>query len=53
MNFYEWFFEEKGREPAGMFSFGHIFSVTLTLAIFITLAIFLGKRFRNDEKKIV
>ena len=51
MNFYEWFFEEKGREPAGLFSFDHLFSVTLTLAVFLTLAIFLGKRFRNDEKK--
>ena len=51
MNFYEWFFEEKGREPAGLFSFGHLFSVTLTLAIFLTLAFFLGKRFRNDDKK--
>lgn len=51
MNFYEWFFEEKGREPAGLFSFGHLFSVTLALAIAIVLAIFLGKRFRNNEKK--
>jgi hypothetical protein len=51
MNFYEWFFEEKGREPAGLFSFGHLFSVTLTLLIFLALAIFLGKRFKGDEKK--
>ena len=51
MNFYEWFFEEKGREQAGLFSFGHLFSVTLTLAIFLTLAFFLGRRFKNDEKK--
>ena len=51
MNFYEWFFEEKGRAPAGLFSFGHLFSVTLALAIVITLAIFLGKKFRDNEKK--
>ena len=51
MSFYEWFFEEKGREPAGLFSFGHLFSVTLTLAIFLALAMFLGLRFRKDEKK--
>lgn len=51
MNFYEWFFEEKGREPAGLFSFGHIFSVTLALLIFLALAIFLGKKYRGDEKK--
>ena len=51
MNFYEWFFLEKGRAPAGLFSFGHIFSVTITLAILIALAIFLGRKFRNDDKK--
>ena len=51
MNFYEWFFLEKDRAPAGLFSFGHLFSVTLTLAIMIVLAIFLGKKFKNDQKK--
>ena len=51
MNFYEWFFLEKDRQPAGLFSFGHLFSVTLTLAIFLVLAVFLGKKFRNDAKK--
>ena len=51
MNFYEWFFEEKGRAPAGLFSFDHIFSVTLTLAILLALAVFLGKKFRGNEKK--
>ena len=51
MNFYEWFFLEKDRAPAGLFSFDHLFSVTLTLAILIALAVFLGKKFRNDEKK--
>ena len=51
MSLYEWFFLEKDREPAGLFSFGHIFSVTLTLAIFLTLAVFLAKWFKNDAKK--
>ena len=51
MNFYDWFFKEVGREPAGLFSFAHIFTVTLTLAIFLTLAVFLGKKFKNDPKK--
>ena len=55
MNFYEWFFEETvdgvKRAPAGLFSFQHIFTVTLALAIFLTLAVFLGKKFKNDPKK--
>ncbi|MBQ6731060.1 MAG: YwaF family protein [Bacilli bacterium] len=51
MNFYEWFFLEKGRAPAGLFSFDHLFSVTLTLLIFLSLAVFLGRKFKNDEKK--
>ena len=51
MNFYEWFFLEKDRAPAGLFSFDHIFSVTLTLAILLVLAVFLGRKFRNDDKK--
>ena len=51
MNFYEWFFEEKGRAPAGLFSFAHLFSVTLALGIFLTLAVFLGKKCRDNEKR--
>ena len=51
MDFYKWFFLEEGRSPAGLFSFAHIFTVTLTLAIFLTLAVLLGKKFRNDSKK--
>lgn len=50
-SFYDWFFREVGREPAGLFSFQHLFTVTLTLAIFLTLAVFLGKKFKNDPKK--
>ena len=51
MNFYEWFFLEKDRQPAGLFSFGHLFSVTLTLTILLVLAVFLAKKFKGDEKK--
>ena len=51
MNFYEWFFLEKGREPAGLFSLGHLLTVTLTLAAFLTLAVFLAKKFKGDPKK--
>ena len=51
MNFYDWFFLEKGRTPEGLFSFAHLFSVTLSLAIFITLAIFLGKKFKDNPKR--
>ena len=51
MNFYDWFFKEVDRQPAGLFSLAHILTVTLTLAAFITLAFFLSKKFKNDEKK--
>lgn len=51
MNFYDWFFLEKGRTPEGLFSFAHLFSVTISLAVVIFFAIFLGKKFRDDKKK--
>lgn len=55
MNFYDWFFREiengEPRAPAGLFSWQHLLAVTLTLGIFLTLAVFLGKKFRNDPKK--
>lgn len=51
MGFYEWFFLEKDRAPAGLFSWSHLLSVTVVLAGFIALAIFLGKRFKGDERK--
>lgn len=50
MDFYRWFFLEEGRTPEGLFSFAHLFSVTITLVAFLTLAYFLGKRFRNNPK---
>lgn len=51
MQFYEWFFLETGRTPEGLFSFWHIFSVTVALAIFFFLAIFLAKRFKDNPKR--
>lgn len=51
MNFYEWFFQEKDRTPEGLFSFGHIFSVTLTLVLFGVLAWFLAKKLKDNAKK--
>ena len=50
MNFYEWFFLEKGRAPAGLFSWSHLLSVTIALAFFITLGYFLGKRNQDNPK---
>ena len=50
MNFYEWFFLEKGRQGDALFSWPHLLSVTICLAIFIGLGIFLGKRFINRKK---
>ena len=51
MDFYRWFFLEEGRTPAGLFSLSHILTVTLTLAIFLTLAVILGKKFKGDYRK--
>lgn len=50
MNFYEWFFLEKGREPAGLFSWSHLLSCTVALALFIGLGFFLGLKFRDNKK---
>ncbi len=37
--------------PASLFSAPHLVSVTVTLAIFITVAVLLGKKFKGDTKK--
>ena len=50
MGFYEWFFLEKDRQPAGLFSWSQLLSVTLTLAIFIALAVILAKKFKGNKK---
>ena len=50
MNFYEWLFLEKGRAPAGLFSWSHLLSVTLILGAFVALAIILGKRLKGNPK---
>ena len=48
--FYRWFFLQEGRTPEGMFSFAHIFSVTLCLTIFCLAAFFLGRKYKNNSK---
>ena len=50
MNFYEWFFLEKDRPAAGLFSWSHLLSVTIILAGFIVLAYFLGKKYKDNPK---
>ena len=52
MTFYEWFFLEKDRPAAGLFSWSHLLSVTICLAIAIGLGIFLGKKYKDNEKII-
>ena len=50
MGFYEWFFLEKDRSPAGLFSWQHLLSVTLTLVLLVGLGFFLGIKFRENKK---
>jgi len=51
MSFYEWFFLEKGRPPAGLFSWSHLLSVTIALVIFVFLGVFLGKKHKGNPKE--
>ena len=48
--FYDWFFLEKGRAGDALFSWQHLLSVTLTLAVFLGLAILLGKKYKDNPK---
>lgn len=50
MGFYEWFFLEKDRPPAGLFSWSHLLSVTIILAGLVILAYFLAKKYRGNPK---
>ena len=50
MNFYKWYFLEEGRTPEGMFSWQHILSVTIVLGGFLALAVWLGKKYKTNEK---
>ena len=52
MNFYNWFFLSEGRKPEGLFSFAHLFTVTLVLVALVGVAIFLGLKFKNNKKAI-
>ena len=50
MDFYKWFFLAEDRPIEGLFSPAHLISVTLTLAVFLTAAVLLGKKFAKNEK---
>ena len=50
MSFYDWFFLEKDRPAAGLFSWSHLLSVTIILAGLIVWAYFLGKKHRDNPK---
>lgn len=52
MKFIEWFFLNEGRTPEGLFSFAHIFSVTIVLIILVGLYVFLGIKYKNNQKAI-
>jgi len=49
MDFYKWFFLEEGRTPEGLFSFWHIFSVTITLALFAFIAVYFAKKIKGEK----
>ena len=48
--FYEWYFLEKGRSGDALFSWPHLLSVTLVLGLFFFLAVFFGKKFKDNPK---
>ena len=50
MNFYEWFFLEKDRPPAGLFSWSHLLSVTIILGGLLVLGFFLAKKYGGNKK---
>ncbi len=50
MNFYEWFFLEKDRPAAGLFSWSHLLTVTIILGGLLVLAFFLAKKFKDNPK---
>lgn len=49
-DFYNWFFLQEGRTPEGYMSWQHLVSVTITILIFFSFAIFLGIKFKNNKK---
>lgn len=52
MEFFEWFFLNKGRMPDGLFSLPHLLTVTIILVSLIGLAFFLGRKYKNNPKAI-
>lgn len=52
MSFYEWFFLEKDRPAAGLFSWSHLLSVTIILGGLVVLGYFLAKKYKDNPKAI-
>lgn len=52
MEFFEWFFLNKGRVPDGLFSLPHLLTVTIVLVSLMGLAFFLGRKYKNNPKAI-
>lgn len=50
MSFYEWFFLEKDRAGDALFSWPHLLTVTIALAIAIFLGVWLGKKYKENPK---
>lgn len=50
MNFYEWFFLEKDRAPAGLFSWSHLLCVTIVFVGLLVLSYFLAKKYKDNPK---
>ena len=48
--FYEWFFLETNRQGDALFSWQHLLSVSVALAIFLGLAYWLGRKYRTNVK---
>ena len=52
MKFFKWFFLNEGRNPDGLFSFAHLFTVTFVLILLVGLFVFLGYKYKNNNKAI-
>lgn len=48
--FYEWYFLETGRTGDTLFSWQHLLSVSVTLLVFLGLAVLLGRRYKDNDK---
>ena len=52
MEFFEWFFLNKGRVPDGLFSLPHLLTVSIVLVSLMGLAFFLGRKYKNNPQAI-